>query len=104
MRQFDDLWTAPRWGFADVLDYYRRASALSVLGQISTQALMVTARDDPFIAVEPFEDLPHAANMEVQIVEHGGHLGFLGRDGGGGFRWAEARVFKWVVAQLGSKV
>jgi len=103
MRQFDDLWTAPRWGFADAQDYYRRVSALPVLGQISTPVLIVAARDDPFIVVEPFENLPHGANLEVHVAEHGGHLGFLGRDGGGGFRWAEARVFKWVLGQLHGK-
>jgi predicted alpha/beta-fold hydrolase len=100
MRQFDDLLTAPRWGFADALDYYRRASALPVLSQVRVPAFILTARDDPFIAVESFEDLPRCDGLEVHIAEHGGHLGFLGRDGGGGFRWAERRVFEWVLRQF----
>lgn len=100
MRQFDDLLTAPRWGFADALDYYRRASALSVLSQVRVPAFMLTARDDPFIAVESFENLPRLNGLEVHIAEHGGHLGFLGRDGAGGFRWAERRVFEWVLRQF----
>jgi len=100
MRQFDDLLTAPRWGFTDALDYYRRASALPVLSQVRVPAFILTARDDPFIAVESFEDLAGVNGLEVHIAEHGGHLGFLGRDGAGGFRWAERRVFEWVLRQF----
>src|SRR5205807_477721 len=38
LRQFDDLYTAPRWGFADALDYYRKASALPVVPRIDVPA------------------------------------------------------------------
>ena len=27
LRQFDDLYTAPRWGYADALDYYAVSTA-----------------------------------------------------------------------------
>jgi uncharacterized protein len=104
MWQFDDLCTAPRWGFADALDYYRRASALPLLKYIQAPTLIVTARDDPFIAVEPFEQLATHPQMEVHIARHGGHLGFLGRDGAGGFRWAEHRVAAWVLRRLGRRI
>src|SRR6202011_5033361 len=57
LQRFDDLWTAPLWGFADALDYYRRASALPLVPHVPVPALILTARDDPFIAVEPFEQL-----------------------------------------------
>jgi uncharacterized protein len=100
MRLFDELCTAPRWGFADALDYYRRASALPLLGQIRVPTLILTARDDPFIAVEPFEQLPAHPNLEIHIARHGGHLGFLGSDGAGGLRWAERRVVNWVLRIL----
>jgi predicted alpha/beta-fold hydrolase len=96
LRLFDDLFTAPRHGFADALDYYRRCSSLPLLPRIGVPGLVLTARDDPFIAVEPFEQLQPPAPLEVRIVEHGGHLGFLGWDGAGGIRWAERRVAEWV--------
>jgi predicted alpha/beta-fold hydrolase len=96
MRLFDEMVTAPSWGFADALDYYRRASALPVLGQIQVPAFILTARDDPFIAVEPFETLRPGPATEVHIMGRGGHLGFLGRDGAGGFRWAERRLVEWI--------
>ncbi len=96
MRLFDDLFTAPRCGFADAPDYYRRTSSLPLIPRIGVPALILAARDDPFIAAEPFERLRAPANVEVRLVEHGGHLGFLGPDGAGGFRWAERTTADWV--------
>jgi predicted alpha/beta-fold hydrolase len=67
-----------------------------MLGHIQVPAFILTARDDPFIAVEPFETFSPAPATEVHIIERGGHLGFLGRDGAGGFRWAERRLVEWI--------
>jgi predicted alpha/beta-fold hydrolase len=96
MRLFDDLYTAPRRGFADAEDYYRKASAMALLPQISVPTLILTARDDPFIAAEPFESVDLPSHVEVRMARQGGHLGFLGPDGAGGIRWAERRVVDWV--------
>ncbi|HZY89650.1 MAG TPA: alpha/beta fold hydrolase [Gemmataceae bacterium] len=101
MRLFDDLYTAPRCGFADALDYYRRGSALPLIPRIHLPALVLTARDDPFIAVEPFESLKAPPNVAVRVLPHGGHLGFLGWDGAGGVRWAERRIAEWLVQPPG---
>jgi predicted alpha/beta-fold hydrolase len=98
LRLFDDLYTAPRSGFADALDYYRRASSLPLIPRIAVPALVLTARDDPFIAVESFEDMAVPGHVRVRVLERGGHLGFLGWDGAGGIRWAERRVAEWVSA------
>src|SRR5207244_1680439 len=54
VRLFDDLYTAPLSGFADAADYYRRASSAPLIARIGVPTLVLTARDDPFIAVEPF--------------------------------------------------
>jgi predicted alpha/beta-fold hydrolase len=96
MRVFDDLYTAPTCGFSDALDYYKRASALPLVPRINVPTLILTARDDPFIAVEPIETLPHTDYLTVQVLSHGGHLGFLGWDGQGGVRWADRRIIDWV--------
>src|SRR6516164_8830687 len=89
MRLFDDLYTAPRWGFDDALHYYRSASSVSLVARIPVPVLILTARDDPFIAVESFEGLKAPGHIEVRILEWGGHLGFLGWTGADGIRWAE---------------
>jgi predicted alpha/beta-fold hydrolase len=100
LRQFDDLYTAPRWGYTGALDYYRQASALPWIPAIRVPTFILTARDDPFVAVEPFQTLPALAAVEVHICEHGGHLGFLGCDGIGGVRWAEAQLANWLTKQI----
>jgi predicted alpha/beta-fold hydrolase len=99
MRLFDDLYTAPRSGFADALDYYRRASSLPLLPRIPVPALILTARDDPFIDVGPFESLAVPRHVRVRVLDRGGHLGFLGWDGSGGIRWAERRVAHWIIGE-----
>ncbi len=96
LRLFDELWTAPRSGFAGADDYYRRAASLPWIPRIKVPTLLLTARDDPFIAVEPFEALRVPSHVAIHITRHGGHLGFLGPDGAGGVRWAERRVVDWV--------
>jgi predicted alpha/beta-fold hydrolase len=97
LRLFDELYTAPRGGFADARDYYRRASCFALVERIQVPTLILTARDDPFIAVEPFEELKVPPHILVRIVPHGGHIGFLGWDGVGGYRWAERRMVEWVL-------
>jgi predicted alpha/beta-fold hydrolase len=96
MRLFDELYTAPRSGFLDAADYYHKASALPLLPHICVPTLILTSRDDPFIAAEPFESPDLPSHVEVRMVRRGGHLGFLGPDGAGGIRWAERRVVEWV--------
>jgi predicted alpha/beta-fold hydrolase len=97
VRLFDDLYTAPRSGFANSTDYYHRAAALPLLGRIEIPTLILTARDDPFIAVEPLEQATLPASVELHALRHGGHLGFVGWDGAGGIRWAERRVVDWLL-------
>jgi len=100
LRDFDEFYTAPRWGYAGALDYYRRASAWSLVSRIQQPCLILTARDDPFVALEPFLDLPPSPFVRVEVAAHGGHLGFLGGDGQGGVRWAESRVVAWSLRQV----
>jgi predicted alpha/beta-fold hydrolase len=100
VRQFDDMYTAPAWGYDGWLDYYRNASALPWVPQIRIPTFILTARDDPFVAVEPFEMVEAPAAVEIHIAERGGHLGFLGPDGRGGFRWGETQIVHWLEERI----
>ncbi|KIZ33806.1 MULTISPECIES: alpha/beta fold hydrolase [Rhodopseudomonas] len=79
LRDFDDCFTAPLHGFAGVDDYYRRASARPHLGAIRVPALVLTARNDPFV---PAASLPDATDVGAQVTlwqpAQGGHVGFPG--------------------------
>ena len=97
MRLFDDLYTAPRWGFEDALDYYQWASSMRLIPRIEVPTLILTARDDPFVAVESFETLTAPPHIDVMLLARGGHMGFLGWDGARAVRWAEHRLTEWVL-------
>jgi predicted alpha/beta-fold hydrolase len=97
LRLFDELYTAPSGGFADAADMYRKVSSLPLIPRIEVPALLLAARDDPFIAVEPFETLRAPEHVEVRLVGKGGHLGFVGPDGAGGVRWAECTAAAWLM-------
>src|SRR5262249_5880604 len=42
IRLFDDLYTAPRCGFADALDYYRRVSSFRLVPRIQLPTFILT--------------------------------------------------------------
>jgi uncharacterized protein len=95
VRQFDDVYTAPHFGFADAEDYYHRASAMRVIDRISVPALIITAEDDPFVPTDPFRQPALTGNphIQLQVTPHGGHCGFLAaaRNGSDGY-WAEDQI------------
>lgn len=99
LRLFDDLYTAPRGGYDGVDDYYRRASAGPLLPVVPVRTLILAARDDPFVCVKVLEKSTVPSHVQVEIVQGGGHLGFLGWDGAGGIHWAERRIVEWVCSQ-----
>ncbi len=78
LQGFDDAFTAPLHGFAGVDDYWRRAAARPGLGAIRLPALLLNARNDPFV---PSESLPQLAEVsdwvELWQPPQGGHVGFV---------------------------
>src|SRR4029453_18461652 len=79
VREFDEVYTAPHFGFRDASDYYHRASAMRVIDRIRVPALVITAGDDPFVPTEPFTDarVRQNANLRVVITPRGGHCAFV---------------------------
>ena len=75
--EFDDVFTAPLHGFRDTLDYWARASAKPHLARVRIPALVLNARNDPFV---PAASLPGAAHAGRCVTlwqpPHGGHVGF----------------------------
>lgn len=75
--EFDNVFTAPLHGFKNTEDYWARASAKPHLHRIRIPALLVNARNDPFV---PAWSLPRpdAVGRWVSLWQpaHGGHVGF----------------------------
>ena len=75
--EFDNVFTAPLHGFKNTDDYWLRGSAKPHLHSIRLPALVVNARNDPFV---PASCLPAQADVGKYVTlwqpAHGGHVGF----------------------------
>lgn len=99
VRDFDEAYTAPYFGFRSAEDYYHRASSIRIIDRISVPTLIITAEDDPFVPSQPFHDPKLTGNPHVRlrVCEHGGHCGFVGPSSGSddGY-WAETQIVDFV--------
>lgn len=79
--EFDDLFTAPSFGFGVADNYYATQSSSQFLDRIRVPALLVQAKDDPLIPFEIYQHHAFSTNRFLRLlaVEHGGHLGFLSK-------------------------
>lgn len=97
VREFDDAIIAPQFGFRDAEDYYQRSTALRVIDRVRIPALILTAKDDPFVPYRTL-DVPairENANLSLEAPAHGGHCGFISRWKGIERYWAEARAMEF---------
>jgi predicted alpha/beta-fold hydrolase len=104
VRQFDEVYTAPYFGFRNASDYYHRASAMRIIDRIHVPALVITAEDDPFVPADVFRDPRLTANpaIDLRVCTHGGHCGFVGvpSPGADGY-WAEDEIVAFVSGAVG---
>lgn len=103
VRDFDEAYTAPHFGFRDATDYYYRAASLRVVDRIQVPALIISAADDPFVPPEPFSDPAVTGNSHIMtlVSPHGGHCAFVAAVNGvhDGY-WAEWRAIEHCRLQI----
>ena len=100
--EFDNVFTAPLHGYRDAQDYWVRASAKPQLRRIRIPALLVNARNDPFV---PTDSLPRAQEVAEPVTlwqpAQGGHVGFAtGRLPPGYLCTIPKLVGGWLVSRL----
>ena len=98
VREFDETYTAPFFGFRNAEDYYHRASAMRVIDRIRVPALLITSEDDPFVPSAPCHDPKVTGNphIDLRISAHGGHCGFVGeRSANDDGYWAENQIVEF---------
>lgn len=105
---FDDRVTAPVHGFASAHDYYSRSSSLGWLGGIRVPTLLLNAMDDPFLPPDVLGRVRELARdipaLELEFVEHGGHVGFVsGRVPWRARYYAESRIADFLEGRLARK-
>jgi predicted alpha/beta-fold hydrolase len=99
---FDRLYTGLAGGFADHMDYYRRASSGQALGKQIVPLVVLTAEDDPI--THGLGDLVERQwklddkSFVLDRQDYGGHMGFVDREllsglsGRASRRWMERRL------------
>jgi predicted alpha/beta-fold hydrolase len=93
LREYDEAVTAPLHGFEGAEDYYWRASAGPLLGELELPTLVLHADDDPFMPPGLFERLPRPAEaVRVEIARQGGHAGFI--------EWRHGRLGSWLARRV----
>jgi hypothetical protein len=98
---YDRAVTAPLHGFADEVDYWRRASSGPYLADIRRPTLLLNALDDPFIPPSSLPDprrLP--PDVRAEFVAHGGHVGFVEGRPWRSASWAERRAVEFLATVL----
>ena len=65
-------------GFRSLDDYLEGYSvAGDYLKGLETSSLIITAADDPIIPAGDFHDLPKTPALDIEMLAHGGHCGFI---------------------------
>jgi predicted alpha/beta-fold hydrolase len=77
--RYDDLVTAPLFGFASAADYWARCSSAGFLAHVRRPVRLISAEDDPIV---PGATIPRAAiaanpQLDGRLLARGGHVGFV---------------------------
>jgi len=94
---FDELYTAPVFGFDSPMDYWAKASSKPYIPKIQKPTYLITSLDDPFLSKEcyPFEEAEAMDNFHLLATKYGGHVGFVS-----GFRnknrWLEEKILQFL--------
>jgi len=99
--EFDNVFTAPLHGFRNTEDYWTRGSAKPHLHRIRIPALVLNARNDPFV---PASSLPTQREVGQHVTlwhpPQGGHVGFPAGRFPCHVLALPQGVMAWVTAQL----
>lgn len=76
--EIDENYTAPYHGFENATDYREKSSSLFVLDRLQRPALLLNAKDDPFLTEScyPYEIADSSEELFLMTPRYGGHCGF----------------------------
>ena len=95
---FDEAYTAKINGFASAQKYYEKSSSKQYLKDIQTPTLIIHAKDDPFMTPEVIPtDEEVSRTVELEILEHGGHVGFISGTLFRPYYWLDAKITNYLL-------
>jgi uncharacterized protein len=98
LKEFDDRYTAPLHGFRDAEEYYYKCSSIRFINAIQVPALIINAKNDPFLSPEcfPYNELKDHPFVLFESPERGGHVGFS-QFISSGLYWSEQRALSFLI-------
>jgi len=95
LKDFDNRYTAPLFGFKNADDYYQKCSSKQFIQSINLPTLIINAKNDPFLPPNcyPIEECTEHKFVDLELPEQGGHVGFIQR---GGLYWSEKRAMTFI--------
>lgn len=100
VQEFDELVTAPLFGFRSAHDYYEQCSTQNRLQHIRTPTLLLSSHDDALAPPHLPTEATHNKHLHVLLTQHGGHVGFVGGTVLRPQFWAEDKVVQWLHTQM----
>ena len=99
IREFDQKFTAPSWGFNSLEDYYYKASPIFRIQQSIKKLppmLFIHAKDDPWVPYKATLNLRKESidKFTILITKKGGHNGFHSVNG----CWSDEAVINWFIS------
>lgn len=96
-QHFDDRYTAPIHGFKNAQDYWAKSSCKPFLSDICVPALLVNAKNDPFLPEEcfPYDEAKASSWLTLEVPQSGGHVGFIELNRSNRY-WMEQRVVDFI--------
>lgn len=93
--EYDDVFIAPRHGFAGAEDYYERCKPVRFMGGIRVPTLVLGALDDPWIPGALYSRYDWSGNTALTplLPTGGGHVGFHGT--GSRHPWSDEAVMNF---------
>jgi len=97
-KEFDGLYTAPVSGFSGPEDYWEKASSKPYLPSIKKPVLLISSKDDPFLAKEcyPYKEAKESNYFHLEVTKYGGHVGFISSFLPKKNRWLENRILQFI--------
>ena len=80
LRALDQIYTAPRAGFASRLAYYDGCSCGPHLQAIQVPTVILTSLDDPFAPAGDIRQQPLGPGVHLHTEATGGHMGYVTRN------------------------
>ncbi|CAL2084499.1 AB hydrolase-1 domain-containing protein [Tenacibaculum sp. 190524A05c] len=100
-RDFEEIYTAPVFGFDGPEDYWAKASSKPYIPNIDRKTLLINAKDDSFLSLDcfPYEIAENSDNFYLMTPKYGGHVGFVTTFNDEAF-WIENQIVNFIQEKL----